>query len=239
MSGGFSRRGAFPVSNGRAPYFRSLAAIIRKDLTSEMRVFGTGASGVVIGLLATVVFGVSFEGGGVSGDSLFPGAFWIVVIFAAMTGFDRSFRDERELGALDGLLIAPVDRSAILLGKMITNLIRLALVELVIGPTMWITFGTSLQGRIVPLLLVVVGVTLGLVALGTFLGAMSAKASGGSVLLPVLFLPLALPLVLAGVNLMTSVLSGTPFGPWPGLVLAFDLIFVVVPTALFEYLVEV
>ena len=136
------------------------------------------------------------------------GAGWIVGVFTAVLGLTRSCASDTEEGAFDVLALAPIDRTAIWLGKVISQLVFLLLVEAVLIPLAWLFFlGAASPGAVGTIALAVGIADLGLVAVGVLTAALTLGARAGDVLLPVLFLPLALPLVAVGVAVSFGALS--------------------------------
>lgn len=136
------------------------------------------------------------------------GAIWIVVVFTTVLGLNRSFASDTEEGAFDVLALAPIDRTAIWLGKVISQLVFLLLVEVVLIPLAWLVFlGGASPKAVGTITLAILIADVGLVAVGVLTAALTLGARAGDVLLPVLFLPLALPLVAVGVAVSFGALS--------------------------------
>jgi heme exporter protein B len=157
-----------------------------------------------------------------------------------MLGLGRSFVFERDRGVLDGLLLAPVDRSAIYFGKMIGNILFMGLVELIIVPVFIILFNQSAAAW--PWLsgVVILG-TMGFAGVGTLFSAMAVHTRAREVLLPIMLFPVIIPMILAAVRLTAAILDNTPFADvshWLALLVAFDAIFIAASFMLFEYVVE-
>jgi heme exporter protein B len=208
-------------------YLGDVAALTRKDLRLELRARDTLPAMVLFVLATLVVFHFALPGG--ASDDAAYGLLWVAIIFTALLGLARSWVPENEAGALDGLVLAASDRSAIWLGKTLATLVFLAVAEVVAVPAFALFFapldGASLAG--------VVLASVGICAVGSLVSAMAAAARGREVLLPLLFLPLAIPLVVGGV--------GASISPEPGTYLAFlglyDAVFAILSWAAFEYVV--
>jgi heme exporter protein B len=141
---------------------------------------------------------------------------------------------------LEGLLLAPVDRSALFLGKFIGNVIFISLVEIVILPLFIIFFNQSLA--ILPALagVVILG-TIGLAGVGTLFSAMVIHTRARDVLLPILLFPIVVPVLVSAVRLTAAIIDGLPFTDaqkWLGLLVAFDALFMAISFVLFDYVVE-
>jgi heme exporter protein B len=208
-------------------YLGDVAALTRKDLRLELRARDTLPAMVLFVLATLVVFHFALPGG--ASDDAAYGLLWVAIVFTALLGLARSWVPENEAGALDGLVLAASDRSAIWLGKTLATLVFLAVAEVVAVPAFALFFapldGASLAG--------VVLASVGICAVGSLVSAMAAAARGREVLLPLLFLPLAIPLVVGGV--------GASISPEPGTYLAFlglyDAVFAILSWAAFEYVV--
>jgi heme exporter protein B len=213
--------------NGFALYTADVVALARKDLRLELRARDTLPAMVLFVLSTLVVFHFALPDG--TGPGAAYGLLWIAIVFTALLGLARAWATEREGGALDGLVLAPCDRSAIWLGKTLATLAFLAAAELVALPAFALFFA--------PLdLVAVAGVVLasiGICAVGSLLAAMAAASRGREVILPLLFLPLAIPLVVGGVGAGIS-----PHGATYLTFLAlYDAVFAVLSWATFEYVV--
>jgi heme exporter protein B len=208
-------------------YLTDVAALARKDLRLELRARDTLPAMLLFVLSTLVVFHFALPSG--TGDDAAYGLLWVALVFTALLGLARAWVAEREAGALDGLVLAPSDRSAIWLGKSLATLAFLGAAELVALPAFVIFFA--------PLDLAAIGgvvlASIGICTVGSLVSAMAAAARGREVLLPLLFLPLAIPLVVGGV--------GASISPDPGTYLAFlglyDAVFAILSWAAFEYVV--
>ena len=208
-------------------YFGDVAALARKDLRLELRARDTLPAMALFVLATLVVFHFALPSD--AGDDAAYGLLWIALVFTALLGLARAWAPEREAGALDGLVLAPSDRSAIWLGKTLATLAFLAVAEVVALPAFALLFAPL----DVPAVLGVVLASVGICAVGSLVSAMAAAARGREVLLPLLFLPLAIPLVVGGV--------GASIADDPGRYLAFlglyDAVFAILSWAAFEYVV--
>jgi heme exporter protein B len=208
-------------------YLGDVAALARKDLRLELRARDTLPAMALFVLATLVVFHFALPGG--ASDDAAYGLLWVALVFTALLGLARAWVPEGEAGALDGLVLATSDRSAIWLGKTVATLAFLAAAELVALPAFALFFA-RLDG---PALAGVVLASIGICAVGSLVSAMAAAARGREVLLPLLFLPLAIPLVVGGV--------GSSISPEPGKYLAFlalyDAVFAILSWAAFEYVV--
>jgi heme exporter protein B len=208
-------------------YLGDVAALARKDLRLELRARDTLPAMALFVLATLVVFHFALPGG--ASDDAAYGLLWVALVFTALLGLARAWVPEGEAGALDGLVLATRDRSAIWLGKTLATLAFLVVAELVALPAFALFFARLDAAALVGVLLASVGIC----AVGSLVSAMAAAARGREVLLPLLFLPLAIPLVVGGV--------GSSISPEPGRYLAFlglyDAVFAILSWAAFEYVV--
>ncbi|MEI7555603.1 heme exporter protein CcmB [Candidatus Chlorohelix sp.] len=223
-------------------YLRKVWAVFAKDVRAELRTKDIFSAMFVFSLLATLVFAFALPGKlmepkEVAGVA--PGLLWVAYTFSGVLGLNRSFIVEKDRGSLEGLLLAPADRSAIYLGKMLSNLTFMVLVEILITPIFGVVFNYSMWN---PLLIPVVLLgTLGFAEIGTLFAAMAVNTRAREVLLPVLFFSIMLPVIIAAANATTALLSNRPIEDIAGqlqFIAIFDIIFLALPVLLFELVVE-
>ena len=169
------------------------------------------------------------------------GLLWVTMLLAGVLGLSKSFTQEREQGCMDGLLLTPVSRGVLYLGKMLSNTLFLTLILALLLPLFSLFMGVSLRGAWAPLVAVLLGGTLGFTALGTLLGGITASLKGREVLLPILLFPLIVPIVVVVVHLSGALLEGQPLleeRAWLQLLFAFDAVFLIVSYLVFEYVME-
>ena len=205
-------------------YLSDVAALTRKDLLLELRARDTVPAMLLFVLAVLVVFHFVLP----SNPSALAakGMLWIAIVFTALLGLARAFAAEREQGVIDGLVLAPSDRSAIWLGKAIALLVFLVLAELAALPAFALFFSGVDRGTIAGVALA----DLGIAAVGTLLAGMSAASRARELLLPLLFLPLAIPIVIGGVG---ASVAGHP-GKYLGFLALYDAIFALVAWGSFE-----
>ena len=221
--------------------WRAAAAILAKDLKLELRRVETVATMAVFAILVALVF--VFAGDPTPADlrRLGPGALWVSLLFAGAIGFGRWFAQEERNQALQGLLVSPVDRAALFAGKWAGATIFLLGIECALVPVTLTMYQLDLAESLTELALLLVVVTIGYSALGTFFAAVAAKTSAGELLLPILLFPLSVPLILAGAEGGQALVEGGRMGDywsWLSLAVAFDVIFGTVCTLAFEYVIE-
>jgi heme exporter protein B len=179
-------------------YLAVVSGIVRKDLTVEWRSRQLLASMLVFALLVILIFNFALELDAAARSELSAGVLWATFAFAGTLGLNRSMATEKDGQALDGLLLAPVDRSAVYFGKALANTLFMLIVALFTLPVYGILYNVYLLNA--GLLLVIVIGAWGYSAIGTLLAAMAMQARSREVLLPVLLFPLLLPLLIAAVR---------------------------------------
>jgi heme ABC exporter ATP-binding subunit CcmA/heme exporter protein CcmB len=217
---------------------RQLAAVVAKDALLEWRSKDALAAMLVFALLTLITFNFALDLRPEVMAAVGPGVLWIAVVFGSMLGPGRSFIREQEAGTLEGLLMAPLDRSTLFLAKLATNLLVMAAVQAVSVPFFIALF--DVHGAVGPLVLVLMAGTLGLGAVETLLAAIAAQTRAREVMLPVLLLPVIVPIVI-GVVQATGLALGSSTAqdlPWLGLILAFDAIYLATGIAVFAYVLE-
>jgi heme exporter protein B len=208
-------------------YFGDVAALARKDLLLELRSRDTVPAMLLFVVTALVVFHFALPTD--AGDAATDGLLWIGLVFTAILGLTRAFVAEREGGVMDGLALATPDRSAIWLAKSLSIMAFLAVAEAIALPAYWLFF----QPISWELVAAVVLADVGIACVGTLLSAMAAVSRARELLLPLLFLPLGIPIIVGGV--------GATVADEPVRYLAFlglyDVVFAILSWASFEYVV--
>jgi heme exporter protein B len=204
-----------------------VGALARKDLLLELRARDTLPAMLLFVISTLVVFHFVLPGD--SSELAATGLLWVALVFTALLGLSRTFAAEREHGVIDGLVLAPSDRSAIWLGKTLSLLAFLMLAEVLALPAFALFFGEVDW----PMIAGVALANLGIAAVGTLLAAVAAASRARELLLPLLFLPLAIPIVIGGVG---ASVAGEP-ARYVGFLALYDAIFALVCWASFEYVV--
>jgi heme exporter protein B len=208
-------------------YFGDVAALARKDLLLELRSRDTVPAMLLFVVTALVVFHFALPAD--AGDAATDGLLWVGLVFTAILGLTRAFVAERDGGVMDGLALATPDRSAIWLGKSLSILAFLGVAELVALPAYALFF----QPVGWALLAAVILADIGIAAVGTLLSAMATATRARELLLPLLFLPLGIPIVVGGVG---ATVTGEP-GRYLAFLGLYDLVFAILSWASFEYVV--
>lgn len=220
-------------------FLRAVFAVIWKDLAAELRSREILSAMLVFALLVIFIFNFALELDSQARASVTAGVLWVTFTFAGTLGLNRSMAVEKDRGCLDGLLLAPVDRTAIYFGKTIANFIFMLLVAVIVLPVYSVLYN---QNLFLPgLWLVILLGSLGYVGIGTLLSTMAVQARTRDILLPILLFPVVIPVLVAAVRATSGFLQALPFEdirPWISLLLVYDVIFIAVAFMVFEYVVE-
>ncbi len=218
---------------------RALWAIVWKDLAAEMRSRELLSAMLVFALLVILIFNFALELDARTRTNVTSGVLWVTFAFAGTLGLNRSMAMEKDRGCLDGLLLAPVDRSAIYFGKAIGNLVFMLLVEAIVLPVYSVLYNVNLFHA--GLILVILLGSIGYVAVGTLLSSMAVHTRTRDVLLPILLFPVVIPVFIAAVKASSGYLQGIPMDeimPWLNLLIVFDVVFIAIAFMVFDYVVE-
>ena len=221
--------------------FKTILTITWKDVLSEFRSRETLSSMLIFCLIVVVIFNFMFEPGSTLVQEMIPGILWVAITFAGILGLNRSFIYEVDQGCLLGLLLCPVEYYVIYLGKMLGNFLFMLLMEIIIIPLLVVLFNLDISSIILPLGLVVLLGTLGFAAVGTLLSAISVNTRAREILLPVLLFPVAIPILLASVKATGQLINGADLSgamSWIKILTGFDIIFLILSSLLFEFVVE-
>jgi heme exporter protein B len=215
------------------------SVIARKDLVIEVR--GRHALGTLLPFAATVLiaFGFAFGPGRDVLDRVAPGLLWMAVLFSAVIASRRAYQVETEDGALEGLLLAPIDKAAVFLGKAAAVTLELLALVLSILVLVVLLFDLSVEDPLLMVAAFVLGVV-GLAAVGSLFGVVAESARTREAIFPMLVLPLVAPVLIAGVRATDLAAAGrsSEVLSWLGLLAAFDVVFLSVGVLLFGYLLE-
>lgn len=218
--------------------FQQMLSIIWKDLMVEVRSRETLVSGLVFSLLVLLIFNFAFDLRAEDIRDWAPGVLWASFLFAGVLTMGRTFSRESELGTLDGMLLAPVDRSVIYLAKLLSTAMVMLAIEAMTLPVFAILFNPPIAWP--PLVAVVALGTFGLAGTGVLFSAMATQTRAREALLPILLFPMAVPVVISTVKATGQALDAASADglPWLGLLSAFDAIMIAVSFLLFEYVLE-
>ena len=220
---------------------RLALAVAGKDLRAELRSRTALLSALVFAALVLVVFNFARDPTAISARDLAPSALWITFAFGAIVALNRAFSMEREHAALDGLLLAPLPREALYLGKLIANLAFVGIVEAVALPLFVLFFDVDLGHALGGLIGVIVLATIGFVAVGTVFSAMAVRTRFAELMLPVLLLPFMVPPLIGAAAMTSRLLADRPLSEMLGLLrllALYDVVFVTLCTLLFPAVVD-
>ena len=219
-------------------FLRVAWIVIRKDFTVEMRSREIVYTTVFFAASCVLVFAFALVREGRPLEDAAAGILWIAIAFAGTLGLGRTFERERHTETLRALMLAPSDRPAIYVGKLLGMLALLAVVEAVLVPLVGIMFHAPFLGSPFLMLALLVTGTLGFASVGTLFAAMLVRARSRDVLLPVLLYPITIPVIIAGVRGTAALLQATPDEPmarfWTALLIFFDVVFVTLSLWTFE-----
>ncbi|MEJ6949489.1 heme exporter protein CcmB [Natronospora cellulosivora (SeqCode)] len=223
-------------------YLKQIKIIVLKDLKIEFRKKDMIASVIVFAFLVVLVFAFVFDSRAINLEYIFPGLIWVIFIFSGIMALNRSFNLEKNNNSIYGLMLCPLDKSVIYFAKLLANLIYMFIIEGLSLFFLIVIFNYEMTGSFLALIIVVSLGTFAFVAIGTFLAALSSNLSGSEVLFPVIFLPMFLPILIAALELTTGVLEGKEIiemAFWLRLLIVYNILFIVVPFVLFDFLMEV
>ena len=223
----------------KGAYLNSIAAIVWKDLAAEIRSRELLSAMLVFALLVILIFNFALELDAQARATVTSGVLWVIFAFAGTLGLNRSMAMEKDRGCLDGLLLAPVDRSAIYFGKAIGNLVFMLVVEIIVLPVYSLLYNVNLFQP--GLVLVILLGSIGYVAVGTLLSTMSVQTRSRDMLLPILLFPLVIPILIAAVKASGGYLSGadmSEIAPWLNLLLVYDVVFTAIAFMVYDSVVE-
>ena len=220
-------------------FLRALGAVVWKDLAAELRSRELLSAMLVFALLVILIFNFALDLEPKTRATVTSGVLWVTFAFAGTLGLNRSMAMEKDRGCLDGLLLAPVDRSAIYFGKALGNLVFMLIVEAIVLPVYSILYNVNLFNP--GLILVILLGSIGYVTVGTLLASMAVQTRTRDVLLPILLFPVVIPVLIASVKGSSGFLQGLEMAdiwPWLNLLIVYDVIFTAVAFMVFDYVVE-
>jgi heme exporter protein B len=221
---------------------RTALTVLRKDLLLELRTFETVPAMVLFSLVTFIIFHFGLNRATIEGQ-LAAGVLTATLLFAAMLGINRLFVAEREQGGFDGFLLAPVDRTALLLAKAAGLFIFLVVLEVIAVPAFAILLlGPALGPRLGNLVLVLALADVALAVIGTLVSALAVQTRARDLIGPVIGLPLLVPALIGTARAAGPVLAahgaGSPPAKWLGVLALYDLVFALLAYAVFDFLLE-
>ena len=220
---------------------RAIGALVRKDMLLELRTKETVPAMALFALVAYVLFHFALHRNALEGD-LAAGVLWVTVLLAAVLGVNRLFVAEREQGGFDGFLLAPVDRTAMLIAKVVALLCFLVVVEVIAVPAFFLLLlGPSAGPAFHELLAILALADIGLAVVGTLAAGLAVQTRARDLIGPLVTLPLLVPVVIAAAR-STAPLFSVPAGgveaKWLAVLGLYDLVFVLLAYAVFDFLLE-
>jgi heme exporter protein B len=221
---------------------RTALVVLRKDLRVELRTLETIPAMVLLSLVTFVIFHFGLDRDTIDGQ-LAAGVLTTTLLFAAILGINRLFVAEREQGGFDAFLLAPVDRSAMLLAKAAALFIFLVVLEVIAVPAFGLLLlGPSLGPALLGLILILVGLDVALAVIGTLVSAIAIQTRARDLIGPVISLPLLIPALIATARavgpLLAAHTSGSPPAKWLAILALYDVVFALLAYAVFDFLLE-
>jgi heme exporter protein B len=222
--------------------FAAATAILRKDLAIELRTRQSVPAMALFSVTVFVLFHFGLDRNEIEG-SLASGVLWVTLLLATVLAVTRLFASEREDAALDGILLAPIDRTAVYLAKAVALFLYLVLLEIVALPAFAILLlGPDLTNALPELLAVLVLADVGLAGVGALVAGLAAETRLRELIVPLLLLPLLVPVLIAAAKaskpLLMPISATTDLGKWLGFMALYDMVFVLLAVAVFDYLLE-
>jgi heme exporter protein B len=221
--------------------WRRVGAIVRKDLTTELRAKAGFNAVASLGVTILILLGLALGPDAQTLRTAAVGAVWIATLFAGVLAFNRSFQVELESGALEPLLLYPGPRWTIFAGKLVATfafVMSMVGILVVVGAVL---FGVAFPDRWGSLVVVLVLGIIGVVVLGTFYASMASRSRAREVLLPLLLFPMLVPVLLAATTATKALLGADLMheaGGWIRLLLAYDVVFLLATFIAFEHVIE-
>jgi len=222
-------------------YLRQVGALVWKDVVVEYRTRERVAAMGGFTILVGILFNYAIDPTAVEPQAIASGLIWMTVVFGGMLGLGRTFHLEEEEGAFQGVLLSPIPRDALYLGKVVANFLILTVVTILVFAVFALFFGLEFGRHPLALAGVVLLGILGFVAIGTLFSAISARTSMGDTLLPILVFPLMVPVIIYGVTATSSLFAGLPASEVEGnirMLGAFAAVALAAGAGLFRYVVE-
>lgn len=222
-------------------FFRAVSVIFRKDLLEELKSREVVNSMLVFALLVVIVFSFIFEPGSEMKNEVVGGILWMAITFAGILGLNKSMMTEVQGGNLSALLLAPVDRSAVFFGKVVSNFVFMIMLEFITVPVFMVLYNVNIFAvTFLPIVVFLLG-TYGFAVLGTLFSIISVKTKTREIMLPLLLLPVMVPIILAGVQCINIYVLGHDISEsykWLKIMAVFDIIFTAVILSIFDFIIE-
>lgn len=220
-------------------YLRGAMAIYAKDIRLEARTKETVSAVFAFAIIISFIFGFAFDPRPSVVAIVGPGIVWVAYVFTGILGMNRAFALERDRGTLEGLLLAPVGREAVYAGKLLSTATIMIFVEALLFPVFLVLFDLNLFN--IWFALIALAATIGFATVGTLFSAIAAHTRAREILLPLLFLPIVLPIIIGAVTSTGAAIDGDGWdgvGKWLQFILAFDAVFLVLSSWAFDFVLE-
>ena len=220
-------------------FWNKVIAITLKDARSEMRTREIIFSVLIFTLLVIVTFNFAFAASQETMELVASGILWVTFTFAGLLSLNRSFIPEKEEACLEGLMACPISREIIYIGKVLGSLLFMLIIEIIALPVFALLFNLPVLS--LQLITITLLATVGFVAVGTLFSALAINTKAREMVLPILFLPVVVPIVISAVKASGLALSGASWGElssWIQIIGAFDAIFLVVSFWVFAFIIE-
>jgi heme exporter protein B len=219
-------------------FLRVAWVVVKKDLTVEVRSLEILSTTMFFAVTVVLMFSFGLVVDGRPLNDVAAAILWVAIAFSGTLALGRTFERERHNDTLRALLLAPADRPALYVGKLVGIMLLLGLVELVLVPLIGLLFNAPVIAQAVPLAMLVALGTLGFASVGTLFAAMLVRARSRDVLLPIMLYPMTVPVMIAGVRGTAALFQPTPDPAvaqfWLSLLAAFDVVFVILALWTFE-----
>jgi heme exporter protein B len=222
-------------------FLQKVWPIVWKDLITEVRTKEVLVSMCFFAFLVLIIFNFAFFTGLEQQKGILSGMLWVAFIFSGLLGLNQTFGSEKDRGSLQGLLLCPVSRSTIYVGKLVGNFLFMATMEIFILILFAVLFRVDVLSALAPLSFIIFLGTLGFVFVGTTLSAMSVNAKAREILLSIILFPIVVPLIIASVKATEKILQGMSLGGihgWLKILIAFDIVFFLVSFLAFDFVLE-
>lgn len=220
-------------------FWRKVMAITWKDALSEARTKEIISSVLIFTLLIIVIFNFAFSGNLDTMTLVAPGILWVTFAFSGVLSLTRAFIPEKDEGCLEGMMVAPVGRDVIYVGKMLASLLFMLVIEAIALPLFVVLFNLNVLS--VEIIVITILTTFGFVTVGTIFSALAVNTKAREMVLPILFFPIVTPLLITAVSASQLILDGgtwSDISQWLQILVAFDVIFLVVSFLTFGFVVE-
>ena len=220
-------------------YWLAVRTIIWKDLSIEMRKKTLVSALLIFSVMVTLVFTFALDLDKSTKDNVAVGVLWVTFVFSSTLGLNQTFANEKNQNSLEGMLLSPIDYTAIFVGKFISTYIFVIIVEIIVIPMFYILYGIPLFSPLF-VLIVLLG-SFGYTLVGTLLASIATRTRAREIMLPILLLPVAMPIIIASVQCSNAILSGAHWGQFSNafnLVIVYDIIFLGVAIMTFDYLIQ-